>query len=166
MAGGPLYPISVYVGNAAGNLFPNFYAGSGSNLSTHDEGIGVVASFAAAFGSGTAELRFPMPPAIPTGTAKIRDLVLANATTGAHVFTYLVGAVSGGGDPSAVTLFSNAQQNVSFGATSAGKYQETKSTIATYTPVANDIVVVALAINSGGNTLAQVATHVVTWIWE
>ena len=165
MAGGPIFPSSVYLGGAAGNLFPNFYAGAGGNLSAHDEGIGVAASFAAGFGSGTGELRFQIPPAVPTGTPKLFDRVLANATTGAHVFTFLAGQVSGGGNPSAVTLTSQGQNTVSFNANSADTYNDTKTTIA-LTPVANNMLVVALSINSGGNTLAAVATHVVSLIWE
>jgi len=165
MAGGPIAPLSVYLGNAAGNLFPNFYAGGGGNLSAHDEGIGVVASFAANFGSGTGELRFPMPPSIPTGTLKLRDLVLINATTGAAAFVILCGLVSAGGSPSAVTLISAGNQTISCNANTPDKYQETKTTIP-LTPSANDMLVVALSMFASGYTLAAVATHIPTVIWE
>jgi len=167
MAGGPIFPFSVYLGSAAGNLFPNFYAGSGGNLSPHDEGIGVVASFAAAFGSGTAELRYAIPPSVPTGTMKLRDLVLVNATTGAAVWTVLCATVSGGGSPSATTLTSQAQVTVSANAGTPDKYQEFKTTLTPpNTPAGNDVVVIAMAMNSGGYTMAQVVTHIPSLIWE
>ncbi|HEV3262050.1 MAG TPA: hypothetical protein VG013_34685, partial [Gemmataceae bacterium] len=68
MAGGPIYPSSAYP--ASSNCFPNFYPGAVSpNAAPHDEGLGVAASIAA---DSVWELRFPMPPTLPSGTLKLR----------------------------------------------------------------------------------------------
>ena len=84
MSGGPISPISAYPADTAGRLFPYFYSGAGGNASPHDEGLGVQASLGA---DATWELRFPMPPSIPTGTLKLRVLSLAEPTSGTAKFT-------------------------------------------------------------------------------
>lgn len=162
MAGGPIAPSSVYLGGAAGNLFPNFYAGAGGNAAPHDEGIGVVASLAA---DSTAELRFPMPPTIPTGTLKLRLLALANATSGSAKLTVSDANVAAGASPSAAALTSEAQTTVTWAAAGNDKYTEAKVTLSA-TPAGNDMLVVAIKFQTTGWTLAQVSTWLATIIWE
>jgi hypothetical protein len=162
MAGGPVAPSSVYVGGASGNLFPNFYAGAGGNASPHDEGIGVVASLAA---DATVELRFPMPPSIPTGTLKLMCRALANATSGTAKFTVKDATVAGGASPSAATLTSETQSSVTWAAGDNDKYKDTKVTLSA-SPAANDTLVVAITFNTTGWTLAQILTMLVWVLWE
>ena len=160
MAGGPISPSSVYLGGASGNLFPNFYAGGGGNAAPHDEGIGVVASLAA---DAVAELRFPMPPSIPTGTLKLMVRVMANATTGNILFTVSDGACGTGTSPSATTLTGETQSTATISA--VDKYLDTKVTLTTV-PTANQTLIVAITFNHTSWTLAQVLTCLVWVLWE
>lgn len=160
MAGGPIAPTSVYLGGASGNLFPNVYSGGGGNAAAHEEGIGVAASLGS---DATAELRFPMPSSIPTGTLKLMMRGLANATSGVAKFTVKDGAVSGGSSPSAVTLTSETQSSVTW--TAVDIYMDTKVTLTT-SPTANQELVVAITFNTASWTLAQVSTWLVWLLWE
>jgi hypothetical protein len=160
MAGGPIAPSSAYPADTAGRLFPNFHAGAGGNAASHDEGLGVMASLSA---DATWELRFPMPPSIPTGTFKLRLLALANATTGVAKVTVKDGRCPAASSPSAATLTSETQASLTW--TAVDVYVEAKVTLTTV-PQANDMIVVALTFNTTGWTLAQVSTWIPTIIWE
>jgi|SRR6185437_9478191 len=162
MAGGPIGPSSAYPADTAGRLFPNFYAGAGGNASSHDEGLGVKASLDA---DATWELRFPMPPTIPTGTLKLRLLALANATSGVAKVTVKDANVAAAASPSAATLTSETQASLTWAAGDADKYKEAKITL-TSTPAGNDMLVIALTFNTASWTLAQISTWIPTIIWE
>lgn len=164
MAGGPIYPSSAYPADTAGRLYPKFYAGAGANAAPHDEGLAVKASLDA---DATWELRFPMPPVLPTGTAKLRILSLANATSGVLKFTVKDGRCPAGSSPSAATLTSETQSSVTWGAGNNDQYMETKVTLTGLGSLAgNDMVVVALTFNTTGTTLAAESVHLVSFIWE
>lgn len=162
MAGGAIYPSSAYPADTAGRLFPNFYAGGGGNAAPHDEGLGIKASLDA---DATWELRFPMPPTIPSGTLKLRFLALANATSGSAKVTVKDATVSAGASPSAVSLTSETQTTITWAAGAADKYQEAKVTL-TASPAGNDVLVVACVFNTSGWTLAAVSTWLVSILWE
>lgn len=167
MAGGPIFPYSMYLGGASGRLFPNFDAGSGVNISSHEEGIGVMASVSAS--ASTAELRYLIPPSLPTGTMKLLLTGLANATTGGGVITVWAAAVNAGSSASNATLTSQACVLANW--TSANVYVTNKVTFAV-APLANQYLNVALSFQSGGGpnnelwTLAQVSTWQPALIWE
>lgn len=171
MAGGPIFPHSVYLGGASGRLFPNFYAGGGGNASAHDEGIGVIASLSGG-APATAELRFQIPPSVPTGTMKLNIFSLANATTGGGVLNVSAACVNASSSPSAATLVSQATASVQWNTGNADQYINTKITFATITPQLNQVLVVALNFQSGGGTnneawtLAQTSTWITPLIWE
>lgn len=162
MSGGPIYHLAPYTSDTAGNAFPNFYAGGGGNASPTDYGLGIVASLGT---DTTWQLRFPMPPSIPTGTLKLRLLQLANATSGTAKFTVKDATVAAAASPSAASLTSETQSSVTWAAGDNDKYKETKVTL-TASPAGNDMLVVALTFNTTGWTLAQVLTSTVTVIWE
>lgn len=162
MSGGPIAPFPPYTSDVSGNAFPNFYVGAGGNASPTDYGLGVAASL----GADTVwQLRFPMPPTIPTGTLKLRILQLANATSGVAKFTVSDANVAAGASPSAATLTAETQSSVTWGAGDADKYKETKVTL-TSAPSGNDTLVVAITFNHTSWTLAQILTSIVTAIWE
>jgi len=161
MAGGPIYPSSVYPG-PSGNLFPNFYAGSGSNAASHDEGVGVAASLGL---DSTLELRFPIPPTVPTGTLKLRILALANATSGAAKLTVSDKNVAAGASPSGATLTAETQTTITWAAGNNDQYMEAKVPL-TSTPAGNDQLVVAVKFQTSGWTLAVVGTLIFSLIWE
>ncbi len=162
MAGGPICPSSAYPADTTGRLFPNFYAGGGGNASPHDEGWGVKASLDA---DATLELRFPMPPSIPTGTLKLRGLHLANATSGTIKYTVKDATVAAGASPSAATLTSETQSSLAWAAGGTDKYTEVKTTL-TSSPAGNDVLVVAVTYNTTNWTLAVVLTTLWSVIWE
>jgi hypothetical protein len=162
MAGGPIYPSSAYPADSSGRLFPNFYSGGGGNASPHDEGLGVKASLDA---DAVWELRFPMPPSIPSGTLKLRLLALANATSGRALATVKDANVSAGASPSAASLTSETQASLTWAAGDADKYKESKVTLSS-SPAGNDVLVVALTFNTSGWTLAQVSTWLASILWE
>lgn len=162
MTAGPISHYPPYTSDVAGNAFPNFYAGAGSNASPTDYGLGVAASLGA---NVTWQLRFPMPPTIPSGTLKLRTLQLANATSGVAKFTVQDGTCAAGASPSAAALTSETQSSVTWAAGDADKYKETKVAL-TAAPAGNDTLVVAITFNNTGWTLAQILTTIATIIWE
>lgn len=162
MAGGPIAPSSIYLGGASGNLFPYFYTGAGANAAPTEEGIGVIASLGS---DATVHLRFPVPPTVPTGTLKLRSLLLANATSGTAKFTIKDGTCPAGTSPSGVTLTSETQSSVTWGAGDNDKYKEVKTTL-TASPAGNDVLVVAVTFNTTSWTLAQILCAIHTIIWE
>lgn len=162
MAGGPIGPSSVYLGGASGNLFPNFYIGAGANASPADEGIGVVASLGA---DAVAQLRFPMPSSIPTGTLKLMVRMLANATSGTVKFTVSDNSCGTGVSPSGLSLTAETQSSATWAAGDNDKYKDVKVTLTT-SPAANDSLVVAITFNTTNWTLAQILTCLVWVLWE
>lgn len=167
MAGGPISATSAYPATA-GKVFPNVHTGAGGNASSHDEGMGVMASLD---GNAVWELRFPMPPSIPTGTLKLRLLALANATSGVAKVTVSDGVAtpasspSSSGNPSGVSLTSETQTSITWAASENDRYKEAKVTL-TASPSGNDVLVVALTFNTASWTLAVVSTWLATIIWE
>jgi len=162
MSGGPIYHLAPYTADTAGNAFPNFYAGAGGNAAPADFGLGITASL----GSDVAwQLRFPMPPAIPSGTLKLRTLMLANATSGKALWTVSDINVTASASPSAATMNAETQQSYTWTTGNADKYIETKQAL-TSTPSGNDTLVVAITFNHTSWTLAVPLTTIATIIWE
>lgn len=160
MSGGPIFPSSIYLGAASGSLFPNFYtAATNTNGAGYDEGIGLVASNAA---NVTAYLRYFMPPSIPTGTAKIRLLGLANANTGAVKITIRDINLAGNAAPAAANL--NVETTLTATWILPDNYNENKVSI-TSSPAGSDILIVSATFNSNC-TLAQTSTWYMPLIWE
>lgn len=163
MAGGPIYPSSgPYITDTAGRAFPNWYTGAGGNAAATEEGIGVKASLDA---DTTVQYRFPVPPALPTGTLKLRALFLANATSGTIKYTVKDGTCPAATSPSGVSLTSETQSSLTWAAGDNDKYKEVKTTL-TASPAANDMLVVAVTFQTTSWTLAQVLTGLFSIIWE
>lgn len=162
MTAGPIAHYPPYTSDTAGNAFPNFYQGGGGNASPTDYGLGVAASLGA---DVTWQLRFPMPPTIPSGTLKLRCLQLANATSGTAKFTVKDGTCAAGASPSATALTSETQSSVTWAAGDADKYKETKVSL-TAAPAGNDTLIIAITFNTTSWTLAQILTTIATIIWE
>ena len=161
MAGGPIFPNSFYPNpTTAGDLFPNFHTG-GTN-SQRDEGIGLAASISA---DATAELRFQMPPTLPSGTGKLRVLSLANATSGTVVFDPQWASVAAGENPDTVTLNAEGNTTTTWASGDNDDYKETKITLDADTLTAGETVVMSLVFDST-STIAAVSTHIVSIIWE
>lgn len=132
----------------------------GGANSKDEEGLGVAASIAA---DSTWRLRFHIPPTVPSGTAKLRLLALANATSGSAKVTVNDAVVAVGSSPSAASLTAESQATLTW--TTVDVYLESKVTL-TPTMVGNSVLVVDLVFNTTGWTLAQVSTWIPTLIWE
>lgn len=146
----------------APRVFPNVHIGAGAN-SKHDEGLGVEASLGA---DATWRLRFPMDPTLPTGTAKLRLLALANATSGAAKVNPKWASVAVEEDPSSATLFAEGTGTITWGAGDADQYKSLTIVLDADTLVANEVCVMDLVFETTGFTLAAVSTWLVMIIWE
>lgn len=161
MAGGPIFPSSAYP-VTADRVFPNFHVGAGAN-SKHEEGLGVEASVGA---DSIWRLRFQMPPTLPTGTAKLRQLVLANAATGVSKSNVKWASVAVEEDASSATLNAEGTDTITWSTGDEDVYKELKTTLDADTVVAGEIIVMDLTFETTGWTLAQVSTWIPTVIWE
>jgi hypothetical protein len=161
MAGGPIFPRSA-VPVTAGRVFPNIHIGAGAN-SKHEEGLGVEASVGA---DSIWRLRFQMPPTLPTGTCKLRLLLLANATSGVAKINPKWASVAAEEDPSGATLNAETVQTVTWAAGDNDQYKELKVNLDADTPVASEEIVMDLVFETASWTLAQVLTAIPSVIWE
>ena len=164
MAGGPFLPSSVvYVD--PGKVFPSVHTGAGAN-SKHDEGHGVMASLSA---DATLRLRILIPPAIPTGTAKLKLRTLANATSGAAKVNPKCAKVADTEDPSSAALTALGTQTLTWAAGENDKYKIASVDLTTIAIAAADVgkeLIVDLVFETSGFTLTQVSTWRCWLVWE
>ena len=166
MAGGPILPSSIYVGGASGSLSPTVYTPvTNTNSGGAFEGVGVSISTSSSSSPFPAVLQFNMPESIPTGTLKLRTLVMTTttSTTQNMKFTVVDGVTSAGSNIGATTVTSESQTTV----TSAGAdlLNETKVTLSA-SPSANQILTCVINYNSTGTwtaTSASVWNFSVVW---
>jgi hypothetical protein len=161
-AGALIYPSSVYPADTSGRIALSYYVGTGGNASPADEWLWVKANLDA---DATFELRFPMPPTIPSGTFKLRILSLAAASSGVAKFTVSDGRCPAFSSPSAATLNVEPQSTVTWAAGNADQYLETKIALTTV-PQWNDMIVLAIKFQTSGWTLAQSSVWVPSVLWE
>jgi hypothetical protein len=161
MAGGPIFPQSAYP-VTSGRVFPNVHVGAGAN-SKHDEGLGVEASVGA---DSIWRLRFQMPPTLPTGTGKLRLLMLANATSGDAKINPKWVSVAVAEDPSSATPVAETVQTVTWAAGDNDDYKELKVTLDADTLIGGEVVAMDLTFETASWTLAQVLTVIPSIIWE
>ena len=160
MAGGPLFPSSMHAASA-GAFWYNFI-GTGAN-SKQDEGLGVGASLGA---DTTWRLRFQLPPALPSGTMKLRMLSLSSAVTGALKYDVTWNRTPVSASPSGLGLNNEGSTTVTWAAGDNSKYLQTKVTLDATAAVASDIVVMDLIFLTSGNTQAAISVHQPSIIWE
>lgn len=161
MAGGPIFPCSIYP-VTADRIFANVHVGAGSN-SKHDEGLGVEASLGA---DATWRLRFQLPPVLPSGTGKLRLIALANATSGNAKVNPKWVSVAMEEDPSSATLNAEGTSTLAWSTGDNDQYKELKVTLDADTLVAGEIVVMDLVFETSSWTLAQISTWIASIIWE
>jgi hypothetical protein len=163
MSGGPLLPSSVYFGGASGKLYPAFYIpATNTNNAGAIEGIGVIASL----GSDAAVvLQFNMPESIPSGTAKLRALAWANATSGTAKVTPTDGVSSPGSNIGAAGLNGETPSQISQTWTTADVIVENKLALGS-SPTANQILTVLVTFNATGWTLAAISVWAFSIVWE
>jgi hypothetical protein len=165
MAGGPILPTSIYLGNASGNLFPSFFTSSsvGNNASTI-EGIGCVASLAS---SAPCTLQFNLPESIPSGTIKLRGLAWAQATTGNAVIVPSDGQTAPNADIGGTTLTADSTMTWNWATLGVGSVMlEQKVNLSVSPATPNDILTVLLNFESSSWTLAQTGVFQFSVVWE
>jgi hypothetical protein len=161
MAGGYVFPCSIYLGGASGLLTSLVYIpATNTNLGGALEGIQVAASLAS---NAPAVLQFVAPNPIPTGVLKLRSLFQANATSGVIKYTVQDGVVSPGSNPGAATLTSETQQSITW--TTADILVENKL-ILTAAPTAGQLVPTVITFNNTGWTLAAILSGIHMLVWE
>lgn len=171
MAGGPILPSSIYLGGASGNLSSTFYIPATNTVTNQGAlgGIGVVLSLASI---ASAILQFNLPESLPTGTAKLRLLAMANATSGAAPWVTQDGVTSAGSSVGTTTLNIGSSQSVTW--STADILVETKQNIVS-SLTANQILTVIInfaAQNTAGSvasaswTLAQNSVWQPSIVWE
>lgn len=162
MADGMILPMSVtYPTN--GKVFYNQHVGAGANFK-RVEGHGVIASLDA---DAILELVFPYPyGAIPSGTAKLRVLSQANATSGVLRINPSCASVAITEDPHAATYTAEGDTDLTWAAAGNDKIKETKISLAYAAPVAGKFLYMALKFKNSGTTLAVVSNHNFGLIWE
>ncbi|MHA2113673.1 MAG: hypothetical protein ACW98W_19610 [Candidatus Hodarchaeales archaeon] len=157
MPGGPLSPFSL-VPDASGT-FPNLHVAG----TRREQGMGVEAN---PLDDVKWELRFEMPPALPTGTAKLRLFALANATSGVAKVNPKWGIIDIEEAPSGVAGTAEGTQTVTWDGGDVNAYKEAKVVLDAATIVASGIVVMDLVFEQSGWTLSQVSTWKSSIIWE
>lgn len=161
MSEGLIFPSSA-VPVTAGKVFPNIHIGGGAN-SKHEEGLGVMASVDA---DATWRLRFQMPPTLPSGTAKLRLLALANSATNVAKVNPKWVSVAVEEDASSATPVAETTQTVTWASGDEDVYKELKVDLDADTIVVDEIVVMDLVFETASWTLAVVSTWIASIIWE
>lgn len=161
MAGGPIYPSSA-MPDTSGETFPNVHEGATNSRRT--EGLGLAASIST---DRTWELRFDLPPTLPSGTLKLQILSLADATSGTVVVEPQWFAATPDVDtPDDETLTGEGDTTITWAAGDDDELKLTKINLdAATAPVAGDTLIVHVKFDST-STLAVVSTHRISIIWE
>ncbi len=151
-----VFPISVQY-PANGNVVPGFI--------TTTQGHKVVASLGA---DSDLRLEFQVPPALPSGTAKLRVRAKANLATGAVKFNPKWNGVAAEEDIDTTTLNAEGTQTISFTTGDENDLKELKVTLdsAGSSIAAEDRVVVNFTFETTGWTAAGPVVFQVSLIWE
>jgi hypothetical protein len=164
MAGGPLHPISVVHEEGTGEAYPDVYIGDGGT-SPNEVGWGIEASLGA---DATLNCRFEMPQVLPSGTAKLRIISLADAVTGNARINpkWRSVAIDGTEDPSDTALTAEGVQTVSWSTGDDDQYIETLIDLDADTIVADEMVVMDIVFETASWTLAVVSVHNFSIVWQ
>jgi hypothetical protein len=165
MAGGAIFPASMYLGAASGVLYPAIYTpSSNTSAAGYFEGIGCAASPSSG-STYSATLQYNLPESLPSGVAKLRILSMANATSGVAKITINDAVVTApGSSPGVATLITETQISQTW--STADVLVENKVTLGS-TMVANSILTVRMDFNStGGFSLAAASVHQASLVWE
>lgn len=162
MAGGPIFPRSI-VFASSGKAFPSVFLGATN--SKQEEGIGVMASLDA---DATVELRFQMPPSLPSGTGKLKLRALANATSGSAKVNpkWKSVAVEESADVATGSLNAEGTGTITWGAGDNDQYKELEIILDADTIVLDEEIVMELVFETTSWTLAATSTWIASIIWE
>jgi len=163
VAGGPIFPSSVYVGGASGNLSPQFYIpATNTNAAGAIEGVAVVASLGA---DATAVYQFTLPEVLPSGILKCRVWAWANATSGVAKLTLADAGTATGSNIGVTTLTTETQLSQTW-ATADIIVEVAKQTMTGAGQSANNNYTVKATWNTASWTLAQQSVWQLSLVWE
>jgi hypothetical protein len=101
---------------------------------------------------------YPMPPALPTGTAKLRTRCIANATSNAMKFNVKWASCAVEEDCSGLTLQAEGTSTITWAAGDNDQFKELDVTLDADTPAAGENIVMNWTAEDSGYTLAVTAT--------
>jgi hypothetical protein len=155
-------PISI-IPKTSGKVFEQVHATNTNDFRL--EGVGVMASLD---GDAKVDLVFDLPPTLPTGTAKLRILSFANATSGVAKINpkWASKAPEESLDIAEGSLNAESASTVTWASGDADVPKETKITLDADTIVAGELVMMTIEFDSTSWTLAAVSTHQFSIIWE
>lgn len=162
MATGPLFPYSI-VFSTSSKTFPRVHVGNTN--AKQQEGLGVMASVDA---DATVELRWQIPPALPTGQAKLIIRALANATSGVAKVNpkWKSVAVEETTDVATGSLNAEGTQTITWAAGDIDVIKEVIIDLDADTLVFDEDIIMELVFETTDWTLAQVSTWTISIIWE
>jgi len=162
MAGGPLKS-GVVIENSD-RVWGGIYIGGGSNAH-RQEAVTVEASLSA---DTITRYRFEVPPVLPSGTAKLRLLLMASAEAGIAKIDPSWASVAIGEDASVATLQSEGVQSVTWAGGDIDVFKEAKITLDAPPEVvtAKEFIVMRLTFVNSGWTLAAQMACIPSIIWE
>lgn len=163
MAGGPLAPYSA-LPLTEGKAWPGVYSGAGT---TDDSETMCFVADATTITSDHKLwlLKFAMPEVLPTGTAKLRILLRANATTGVCALNVKWASIALTESPDDATLSDEGSVDITVPAT-ADQYKETLTILNADTVVAGENVTVLIEADDTAHTVAADCGLVFDIIWE
>ncbi len=170
MAGGPIYPSSAFV-VTAGDAFPMIYVGGGSTQDS-TEMLGVADGTEVAGDGILWHLVFQMPPALPTGTGKLRILARVNASTGVTGLNIQWVSVDPGvvaeESPDDATMNDELSVDIDWavGSYVADEYRETLLTLNADTLKAKEMVHMNVEVDDSAHTVASSTGLLLSIIWE
>ena len=156
-----VFPHNIYYVSPP-NVYPGVYVGAGGTGDNETTPM-VVASLGS---DAILRLKYLVPTNLPSGTAKLRLLARAAATSGAAKVNPKWAAVAVEEDPSSATLTAEGTNTITWGAGDSDVYKELKVTLDADTIAASNIIVMDLTFETTSWTLAANSAWVATVIWE
>jgi hypothetical protein len=112
------------------------------------------------------ELLFEMPQALPTGTAKLRILAIADATAGDSKVNPAWASLAVGEDYDTISVTAEGVDTNTWATGDDEELIERIITLDADTIVADEIVVMRITFTTASWTLAQISTWNFSIIWE
>src|SRR6266498_4710508 len=150
MASGSLFPSSI-VFVTSSKVGPGVHVGAASTGIKRTRGIQVIANLDT---NADVELTFDLPPALPSGTGKLR-LIGRTIGTGNALISFDWASVAIGEDPSAATLLSEGTSTLTVAGGDSDKFLRLKVTLDADTLTADKIVCMRMRFIQASYTLNQ-----------
>ena len=162
MAGGPIYPFSIGY-PSSGRVYPGYHLGSANSRQFY--GHRCEASLGA---DSILELIFEIPQVLPSGDAKLRVLMIADAVAGDGVINPGWASLAVGEDYDTIAMNAEGADTTTWAAGDDEELLESIIVLDADAVVADELVVMQITFVSAGAvwTLAQISTWNFSIIWE